>query len=134
MSELAQEPERLSIDEAAKRLFEIRNQIAEIKRLGLKPLEEERDELEEVLMAHLGELNVDSIAIKGVGTVGVNESVVPQAEDWDKFYAYLLETGNFFLLNRALNAASYREAVQIGEDIPGLKPFTKRKLSVRKAA
>jgi len=68
-----------------------------------------------------------------------------QVEDWDKFYAHIKKTGEFDLLNRALNQAAVQERVDAqerprgkrGENWkpklpPGVKLFTVVKLSVTK--
>lgn len=114
-------------------LFQIKSEISLIKRDALKPLEDRKRELEGELMAKLDEQGVDATKIKGVGSVSINEEVVPQAEDWDAFYDFVQSTRSFHLLNRALNGAAYRETLQTGDEIPGLTPFTRRKLSVRAA-
>lgn len=66
-------------------------------------------------------------------------------EDWDKFYAYIKKTGEFDLLNRALNQAAVKERVAMqdrpsgkkGENWkpklpPGVGRFSIVKLSVTK--
>jgi hypothetical protein len=68
-----------------------------------------------------------------------------QVEDWDKFYAHLKKTGEFDLLNRALNQAAVKARVEEqvrpsgkkGETWkpklpPGVKTFNALKLSVTK--
>lgn len=114
-------------------LFQIRDEISLLKKEALKPLEDRKKEIESDLMNLLDEQGVDGTKIKGIGSVSVNEEIVPNAEDWDTFYAFIRETGSFHLLNRALNAAAYRETLKIGDEVPGLSPFTRRKLSVRAA-
>jgi len=117
------------------RLFAVRREIEDIKRIQLKDLEAEKKDLETQVFGALDELGVDGTTIKGMGTVSITEQVVPQAEDWDKFYDYIMEDKmRFMLLNKALNAPSFREALTIEGDIPGLVPYTKRSLSVRKTA
>lgn len=115
-------------------LFNIKQEIKLIKSTRLKPLEERAKELEVELLGMLEEQGTDSSRLNGIGSVTKTELVVPQAEDWTAFYEYVQSTGSFHLLNRALNAAAFRETLQSGEDIPGLVPFTKVSLSVRKAA
>ena len=114
-------------------LFQLRSEIALVNRDTLKPLETRKKEVEEELMRLLDEAGVDGTKIKGIGSVTVNEEVVPSAEDWSLVYAYIQEHGAFHLLNRALNAAAYRESLTVGEEIPGLVPFRRKKLSVRAA-
>lgn len=122
------------MNELIQELVNVKNQIADIKSEHLKPLESRKQALEQEITEMLDTLGVDQTALRGVATVGINEKVVPQAEDWDQVYRYIQETGNFFLLNRALNAAAYRELVESEGDVPGLKPFVRRTLSVRTAS
>lgn len=66
-------------------------------------------------------------------------------EDWDAFYAHLKKTGEFDLLNRALNQAAVKERIAMqnrpsgkrGENWkpklpPGVGRFTAKKLSLTK--
>lgn len=81
-----------------------------------------------------------------------SNDLIYQVEDWDKFYAHLKKTGEFDLLNRALNQAAVKERVddqvrpsgKKGEGCgkkgegwepklpPGVKKFVIVKLSVTK--
>lgn len=121
------------MNELITRLFAVRAQISEIKKTALKPLETEQDELEQAILEHLEEQGVDSAKIKGIGSVTISEQIVPSVENWDSFYEYIHANKAFFLLNRAPNAAAFRETLEHGEEIAGVVPFTKRKLSVRAA-
>ena len=121
--------------ELIQQLFEVRSQITEIKERQLKDLEAQKKELEAQVFQALEDAGVVATTLKGTGSVSITEQVVPQAEDWDAFYEYVLEDKmRFMLLNKALNAPAFREALNIEGEIPGLTPFTKRTLSVRKAA
>lgn len=121
------------MEETIKELFELRKEIKTIKERDIKPLEERQKELESQVFGFLDEQGLTSTALKGIGTVGINESVVPNVKDWDQVYAYIKDNDAFFLLNRAMNAAAFRETIKMG-DVPGVEPFTKKTLSVRKAA
>lgn len=72
-----------------------------------------------------------------LGTVSITESVVPDVEDWDKLYALIKKKGWFHLLNRAPNAASFREVFEReGEGFllkHGVKAFNKKTLSLTAA-
>lgn len=67
-------------------------------------------------------------------SVGFTESVVPQIEDWDAYYAFIRRHNAFELLERRPAAAAFREHAERRRDktVPGAVPFTKRKLSLRK--
>ena len=64
--------------------------------------------------------------------IGVAESIVPQVEDWDRFYAFIRKNNAFELLERRPAAAAYRERAGSRKDktVPGVVPFVKRKLSL----
>lgn len=122
----------VSMEDLIRELFDVKAQVDDIKKGQLKALEERKDQLEAELMEALDSQGVDKTSIRGVGTVGINESVVPQATDWERIYEYVVEHQAFYLMNRALNAAAYRELLQTGEQVPGISSFTRRTLSVRK--
>ena len=69
----------------------------------------------------------------GKATASVSESVVPQVEDWDAFYAFIRRNNAFELLERRAAAAAFREHAAHRRDhtVPGCVPYTKRKLSIR---
>ena len=62
-------------------------------------------------------------------TVSVNESVVPQVEDWDSFYAFIIKKKYTHLLERRPSVTGCRELFETKGAIPGVKPFIKRKLN-----
>jgi hypothetical protein len=64
--------------------------------------------------------------------VQIVESVVPQVEDWDTFYAFIRRNNAFELLERRPAAAAFREhaANRRNKTVPGVVPFVKRKLSL----
>lgn len=55
--------------------------------------------------------------------------MVPSVNDWDKFYAYILKTKDFSLLERRPGKAACRERWDDGKQIPGVKQFPVYKLS-----
>ena len=123
------------MDDLIEQLFATRKAIEKIKKGELKDLEASKKELESQIFGQLEELGVDGTKIKGVGSVSINEAIVPQAQDWDAFYEWVLEDKfRFALLNKALNAAAFREQLVIEGDIPGLSSYNRRTLSVKKAA
>jgi hypothetical protein len=72
--------------------------------------------------------------------VQVTSKAIPQvaAEDWPKFYAHIKKTGEFELLNRAVNRKAVQDRWDAKKQVPGVKPFFAKvvsctKLSARKA-
>lgn len=60
------------------------------------------------------------------------EAVVPQVTDWEQFYEYILDNNAFHLLQRRASIAPFREMHEAGEEIPGVSPYNRRTISLRK--
>ena len=63
-------------------------------------------------------------------TLSISESIVPQVEDWDRFYAFITKHKYFHLLDRRPSVAGCRELFETKGAIPGVVPFTKQKYSL----
>lgn len=63
----------------------------------------------------------------------INESVVPVIDNtndgWKKFYAHIKKTGEFELLNKALNAKAIKERWDAKKAIPGVGKYHVKKVS-----
>lgn len=68
-----------------------------------------------------------------VAKVAISESVYPHVEQWDQFAAFILENRYLHLLERRPAVLAYRELLSLGKPVPGVLPFTKRKLSYKEA-
>jgi hypothetical protein len=77
-------------------------------------------------------LEVESGAVGRAYKAIVVREEVPQVEDWDKFYAHLLKTKNFSLLNKAVNRAAVKEIWDDGKKVPGVGKFQAKKISLTK--
>jgi len=119
---LAMQIDRLADQRRHKKEFEDR--IKEIKTVI--------DGMEAALLAALDELGIAG-ARGRAGSISVSESVVPQVEDWDTFYAFIRRHNKFELLERRASAGAFRELAALRRDhsVPGCVPFTKRTLSFR---
>lgn len=71
-------------------------------------------------------------ATSDIGTATITEAVVPQIIDWDAVYEHIGSTGDFYLLQKRPAAAAFRELHSAGIEVPGMEPFTKRTISLRK--
>lgn len=91
------------------------------------------EELESALMERLETEGLE----KASGTkasVSVGTSVVADVQDWDSFWAYIIKNKYTHLLQRRVSEPAYRELLDAGKKVPGVQPFTKRKLNVRTVA
>ena len=73
-------------------------------------------------------------SVKGnLAAANISESVVPQVEDWTALYAFIRRNNAFELLERRCAAGAFREHAERRRDhtVPGVVPYTKRKVSIR---
>jgi hypothetical protein len=101
---------------------------AQVKEVSLKIEEQESQ-----LMERLEKEGLD----KATGTkasVSVGTSVVADVQDWDAFWTYIFKNKYSHLLQRRVSEPAYRELLDAGKKVPGVLPFTKRKLNIRTVA
>ena len=110
----------------------------------LHALREEKRQLEELLKAKAQEIDLAENDLieqmdqqnitKSTGskaTVSISTSVKPSVEDWDAFYAYIHKNKYYHLLERRPSVTGCRELFDHKGAIPGVVPFTQRKLNIR---
>ena len=95
-----------------------------------KPLAKEEEELKELVLATLAANDTDKASSKKA-TASISYVTVANVKDWDAFYAFVKKTGYFHLFQRRVTDTACRELWEQGKQIPGLQPFTKRKLNIR---
>lgn len=66
-----------------------------------------------------------------VASASIAETVEFNTQDWDSFMAYVAKTKQFHLVQRRVSAPSVRELFESKDKVPGLEPYTKRKISLR---
>ena len=111
---------------------------------ALHALREEKRQLEELLKAKAQEIDIVENELieqmdqqnitKSTGskaTVSISVSVKPSVEDWDAFYAYIHKNKYYHLLERRPSVTGCRELFDHKGAIPGVVPFTQRKLNIR---
>lgn len=65
------------------------------------------------------------------GKVAIQESTYPHVEQWDTFGEWVLDNRYLHFLERRPAVLAYREALNNAITVPGVLPFTKRKLAFR---
>lgn len=66
-----------------------------------------------------------------VGKVTLSESVYPKIEQWELFEAFVLDNRLLHLLERRPAVLAYRELLSLGKPVPGVLPFSRRKVSFK---
>lgn len=69
----------------------------------------------------------------GIGKVTIGESVYPHVEQWDQFSQFILDNGYLHLLERRPAVLAYRELISMGKPVPGVLPYTKRKITFKES-
>ena len=94
------------------------------------------DEIENWLAASMDAQGVTSLKISGLATTFFETIPKFTAFDWDEVRKYILATGDFSILNKALNSAGIRGIVGNELDmskLPGVSVTRARVVQVRKA-
>ena len=107
--------------------------LREQKRLleaDLKELRQKMEEAETNIFALLEQNGVTASA-GSAASVSITETIVPVIDDADTFFDHIIASGDIHLLERRPSSRAYRELLEAGEVVPGLRPFTKRNLSLR---
>lgn len=94
-----------------------------------KKLEEEADELKAKIIDRMAEQGMKAGTGK-LAAATVNEKVVPQVTDWDKFYAFIYENRFFHLLQRRPSTPGCTELFET-QEIPGVERFRKVDVNLR---
>lgn len=99
----------------------------------IKELEGKIAEKETALMERLDKEGADKATGKKA-SVSISETQVANIVDFDALAAFVKKTGYFHLFQRRVADTACRELWEQGKAIPGLEPFTKRRLNVRTVA
>jgi len=117
------------IGELIEALKEKREELADLESIK-KQKSREKAELETQLLEAMDDQNIT--AMRGdTATVSISEKVVPTVDNWEAFYDYILATKQPYLLERRPAITAFREILETGSEVPGLKPFTRRTINFR---
>lgn len=83
-------------------------------------------------VAALKELEIGGVTAAG-RQIGFEEENEPMVENWPDLYAHIQKTGEFDLLNKALNAKAVKARWEAGEGVPGVGWFPADKFFDRKS-
>lgn len=99
----------------------------QLERLEAKKGVDALQEIENGVKNHI----IDNLTKDDTGAVGTSFKAIAYndtqyiVEDWDKFYAHIKKTGEFDLLNRAINQAAIKERVA-AQDAPKTEAARKK--------
>lgn len=96
----------------------------------VKAVENEMKDLELELIEQMDKEGVQRSTGK-LATVSIGTAIKPSVEDWDEFYKYIHKYKFYHLLERRPSVTGCRELFEKKGKIPGVVPFTQRKLNLR---
>lgn len=111
-------------------LFQLREGLREIQEKE-KAQQALISEAEQTLMETMEREGVDKSTGK-LASVSVSEVVTGNVVDWDALWAFIFKNKYSHLLQRRISDPAIRELFETKGKVPGVEPFTKRKLNLRK--
>ena len=126
-----------TLDEVIRVYVAMRDEKAAKKRAfdeSVKELTENMSKLEGFIKSKLQEMNVDSVKTSH-GTAFTTRQVFVGVADWDSVIDYIKSTGDFGILNHAVNKTAVNEYVaDKGTPPPGVKVDSFIKVAVRRTS
>lgn len=123
-------PTEVTLADLANRRDALRDRKRELE-AEAKVIDKELAENELLIIEKLDGMGVNKFAV-GKLSFSISENLVGNVEDWDQVYAYIKGNDAFHLVQRRLANAAYKELLDMGDELPGVAPFTKRSLNFRK--
>lgn len=97
---------------------------------SMKDLEGQIADKESLIMEQMASQGLDKMS--GVlASVSVTTNTVAQVEDWDAFWAFIHKKKYGHLVQRRVSDPAYRELLEQCVAVPGVTPFSKRRLNLR---
>ena len=116
---VSEQEKEQTMDELLTELTEVRTNLKTLqeKERGFKS---RKMELEARIVSILKEQGIDRVGNDGC-TLSIKQEFVPTVEDWDQVYQYLIQTKQFELIQKRMSATAFRELLQMGMTVPGVK-------------
>lgn len=110
-------------------MFELREKKRKLE-AAIKEIEGQATLVEERLMESMEKQGIDKSTGKNA-SVSVTSNTVANVDDWDAFGAFIVKNKFLHLLQRRVSDPAYRELLEAGKKVPGVQPFTKKRLNLR---
>lgn len=119
----------MSIGEQIDVLYDLREQKRELNK-QIAQIDLQYESIEHDILRELGAMGIET-AKSTKASATVSKKIVPNVQDWDAFYKYILSTEQPFLLERRPSVTAFRDLHNAGEEIPGVTAFEQTSLSLR---
>lgn len=119
----------MTINELIELRATVKDDIADLN-AQLKVLNKSKEELDWQLLNQLDEQGLSRTA-NDKASVSINQTVVPDVQDWDALYAHITKTQDFALLQRRVSSTAYKELLKLNEAVPGVETREIRRINFR---
>lgn len=113
-------------------LWKHREELRELEAKA-KIIEAKAKDVEEKITEQLAAQGLDKATGKSA-SISQSTSVVANVEDWAAFHTYIAKNKYFHLLQKRVSDPAYRELLEAGKKVPGVQPFSRKKLNLRSLA
>jgi hypothetical protein len=118
------------LDDEIDRMFMLREQKRGLEN-QIKEVNTEFNKVHEWCLERMDEVGT-STARGRYASVSITESVVPRIEDWGAVQDWIMENDGIYLVHKRISSGPWKELLDTGEIVPGISPYTKRQISLRK--
>ena len=125
-------PELMALGELITSIYKLKQRRKDLAEAD-RDLKMEQDTLEANLLIRLTDAEIVT-ARSGNTNVTISEIVVPAVDDFDETLNWIGEDfeNRKHLLHRRVASGPYKETINMGESVPGISPFTKRGINLKK--
>jgi hypothetical protein len=96
----------------------------------VKEIEHRISEIETQLMERMGAEGMDKATGKKA-SISITSSTVADVKDWDLLWPFIAKNKYWHLIQKRVSDPGIRELWESGKKVPGVLPFTKKRLNLR---
>lgn len=120
----------IKLDELIDKLFMLREQKQGLT-AQVKEVDAEINDVKATLLERFSDVGTE-YARGSLASASRTEMVVPNIDDWGLVQEWVMENDALYLLHRRVSQGAWKELQDAGTDVPGIEPFTKIDVSIRK--
>jgi len=120
----------MKLDDGIDKLFLLRERKRGLED-QIKEVNSEFKELHDELLQTCDDVGTTT-ARGTVASIAVTETLVPKIEDWGLAAEWIIANDALYLCHRRISSGPWKELRDSGKNVPGITPYTKRAISLRK--
>ena len=124
----------MKVDDSIQAYINLRDKLAEIKKAYTErssSLKDAMSKIEMDILEYLQESGQESAKTK-FGTAYKTTSTSVTVEDGKEFFDFVMDVGAIDLLERRVNKTAYKNYIEDGMDVPGVRVYSENKVVIRR--